>query len=106
MFKKFDSEVHALDLNKTRSWINAASETLNCHKRYQSLFNRVKTTMIMGDKVSPALRLSISRYRRTFMETSHFSEGGVEGGGGGATCDGVSCLVDVEFTPLCFSRLL
>ena len=81
MFKKFDSEVHALDLNKTRSWINAASETLNCHKRYQSLFNRVKTTMIMGDKVSPALRLSISRYRRTFMETSHFSEGGVEGGG-------------------------
>ena len=58
----------------------------------------------MGDKVSPALRLSISRYRRTFIETSHFSEGGV--GGEGATCDGVSCLVDVEFTPLCFSRLL
>ena len=102
MFKKFDSEVHALDLNKTRSWINAASETLNCQKRYQSLFNRVKTTMIMGDKVSAAL--SINRYRRTFMKTSHFSEGGV--GGGGATCDGVSCLVDVEFTPLCFSRLL
>ena len=82
MFKKFDSEIHAvLDLNKTRSWINAAFETLNCQKRYQSLFNRVKTTMIMGDKVSPALRLSISRYRRTFMETSHFSEGGVGGGG-------------------------
>lgn len=77
MFKKFDSEVHALDLNKTRSWINAAFETLNCQKRYQSLFNRVKTTMIMGDKVSAAL--SISRYRRTFMKTSHFSEGGVGG---------------------------
>lgn len=104
MFKKFDSEVHALDLNKTRSWINAASETLNCHKRYQSLFNRVKTTTIMGDKPSPTLRLSISRYHRSFVETSHFSEEGV--GGGGATCDGVSCLVDVEFTPLCFSRLL
>ena len=103
MFKKFDSEVHALDLNKTRSWINAAFETLNWQKRYQSLFNRVKTTMIMGDKVSAAL--SISRYRRTFMKTSHFSEGGV-GGGEGATCDGVSCLVAVEFTPLCFSRLL
>ena len=54
-----------------------AFETLNCQKRYQSLFNRVKTTMIMGDKVSAAL--SISRYRRTFMKTSHFSEGGVGG---------------------------
>ena len=79
MFKKFDSEVHALDLNKTRSWINAASETLNCQKRYQSLFNRLKTTMIMGDKPSLTLRLSIIGYHRTFLETSHFSEGG--GGG-------------------------
>ena len=51
--------------------------------------------MIMGDKVSPTLRLSISRYHRTFLETSHFSEGGV-GGGGGATFDGVSsrgCII-------------
>ena len=58
----------------------------------------------MGDKVSPTLRLSISRYHRTFLETSHFSEGGV--GGGEERLAMEYHLVDVEFTPLCFSRLL